>query len=1040
MFALSNNAQTRPSTSRWPSVIYGLLFAVLLPVLSAQNQVFDRSGLGANDLFGAAVAIGPDADEDGIPDILVSAPGASNMGSVTLLSGDTGAIIWTRNGALPGLSLGTTVGLYYDVTLDGIPEVLCSTDLEAILVDGANGAFLSSRPVGAGQANPRLRTAVDSGTRWIGSTTTAGGSMGLVEVYSEFINQNTVTSIVQPSTNAAGFGSSISGGGEQPSGGFLVVGADLAPDNGSTPNYRRGSVYVYDSNSGALIWNVTGDSALDRLGSSTAVLTDLDQDGWNEVLVGAPASDTFLSQAPGYARVYSGATGAILFTVTGAQADDQFGTSVTATGDLDKDGIPDFAVGAISGGAAGAGYVQTFSGATGQVIATMHGEASEENFGTSLAATGNIDDGLADLVVGASRADGTAPDVGMVHLFEHSLFQGSQRDLRLTSGANGPSTRAGVQYVYGGEPVNITTDSPNGTLNGAPYYLFLQAFATGAPYPVYAGLNDVHINLNITGTWFEIQNGTMGPQGQTFSIPATAGIGGISVIWQAVVFTGLSPSGYATTNAIEYRHLDQVEIFVSNSGSPSNAGTSPTAPLSSISDAYALSQSLGNPSAFIPFPKVKVAAGVYSENLVFDSPITIEGGLDPVNYNRIAGNYSVISTNNRGVRFVGITEAATISGLQFQSANGNPSFSGTPSMNTASVAADIRQCSNLLQFDDCQFQSGNAAVGRNGVNRTTPGDDGNAGSTGGSGSFLTFGGSASSGGARGTGAYSGGKGGVGGSLVCTFSAFGACVTATSTGGADGDNGAGSSGSGGGGGGRATCTTAPSGSGGTGGNPGGTGSSGNPSTLVSGSISGGDWRPRKSGNGNTGSGGRGGGGGGGGGGAECVQQFAGGGAGGGGGGGGYGGTGATGAYSGGASFAVYLYNASPTFTTCFFQSAQGGSGGVGGNGSNGGAGGAAGAGGSGFNAQVVGIGMAGGDGGDGGVGGDGGAGGGGGGGNGGPSYGIVRVGNSFPNNVTGNGNQFSVGNSGGGGTGGFAGNSGIQAPSGQQGPNGTILTF
>src|SRR6185503_19992148 len=110
-------------------------------------------------------------------------------------------------------------------------------------------------------------------------------------------------------------------------------------------------------------------------------------------LLPAPA----LAQAPLYDL--SGTTGEL------------FGTSVASIGDVDGDGFPEFAVGAI--GADGlqpdAGRVTIHSGRTTAALVTMLGERTDDQFGFCVAALGDVDgDGVNDLVGGAPLHEWTA--------------------------------------------------------------------------------------------------------------------------------------------------------------------------------------------------------------------------------------------------------------------------------------------------------------------------------------------------------------------------------------------------------------------------------------------------------------------------------------------------------------------------------------------------------------------------------------------------------------------------------------------------------
>src|SRR5262249_37232847 len=89
------------------------------------------------------------------------------------------------------------------------------------------------------------------------------------------------------------------------------------------------------------------------------------------------------------------------------------GQSLAALGDINGDGVPDFAAGAPGAGPNGtlAGEVVVFSGANCAVLRRLTDPFAfaSENLGGSLAATGDISgDGVADLLVGARGGNGAA--------------------------------------------------------------------------------------------------------------------------------------------------------------------------------------------------------------------------------------------------------------------------------------------------------------------------------------------------------------------------------------------------------------------------------------------------------------------------------------------------------------------------------------------------------------------------------------------------------------------------------------------------------
>jgi len=93
------------------------------------------------------------------------------------------------------------------------------------------------------------------------------------------------------------FGWSVCGAGDVNNDGYddLIVGA-MQTDAGGI---NHGRAYVYSGQTGALLWTFTGEAEYDELGSSVSGAGDVNNDGYDDLIVGAPQNDAGGSDAPG---------------------------------------------------------------------------------------------------------------------------------------------------------------------------------------------------------------------------------------------------------------------------------------------------------------------------------------------------------------------------------------------------------------------------------------------------------------------------------------------------------------------------------------------------------------------------------------------------------------------------------------------------------------------------------------------------------------------------------------------------------------------
>ncbi len=183
-------------------------------------------------------------------------------------------------------------------------------------------------------------------------------------------------------------------------------------------NIERGSVRVFsaDCQERFVIW---GDSEYEEFGAAVAMLSDIDGDGLGDIAVGAPGADAAGFES-GRVSVYSGGKRTLLYSVHGSGGEARFGSSLARADDVDGDGVEDW-IGGAPGSAVGgpnSGSAIVVSGRGGAIWFRIDGEHAHDGLGFSVGGVGDVDrDGLGDCIVGVPYADANGSNSGRALVF-----------------------------------------------------------------------------------------------------------------------------------------------------------------------------------------------------------------------------------------------------------------------------------------------------------------------------------------------------------------------------------------------------------------------------------------------------------------------------------------------------------------------------------------------------------------------------------------------------------------------------------------------
>ncbi len=382
----------------------GVTYLVLGPAtgtMTLKGAAATLLGEDQSDQAGQSVAGAGDVDQDGFDDVLVGAwhhdaggqPDITHEGAAYLVYGPVSGELDLADADVKLLGeaedsyAGAAVSEAGDVDADGYDDVLVGASRLGEAGDSSGVAYLLAGPLtgelSLGDATARLLGVAEGD--FAGCAVAGAGDV-----------------------DADGHADLLVG----------AYGADRGDSRSGTAYLVYGPV-LGDLDLDAADAELTGSGEEDLAGGSVAGAGDVDGDGYADVLVGAAGDSSGGEDAGAAYLHYGALAGVVPLanadaTATGSAVGDRAGVSVSGAGDANDDGFDDVLI-----GASGAEGVGLDTGAAYLLYGPLHGslalssadlvmsgEFEGDDAGASVAGAGDVDDdGVDDLLVGAFQND-----------------------------------------------------------------------------------------------------------------------------------------------------------------------------------------------------------------------------------------------------------------------------------------------------------------------------------------------------------------------------------------------------------------------------------------------------------------------------------------------------------------------------------------------------------------------------------------------------------------------------------------------------------